>query len=58
MYLQDGNETLDENGLPKKGFPYHWKGSNGLYCAGFAKRGLAGISMDAVNIAEDIRKAY
>lgn len=56
--LQDGNETLDEDGFPKKGFPNQWKGSNGLYCAGFARRGLAGISMDAINIADDIKKAY
>ncbi|XP_078170252.1 putative indole-3-pyruvate monooxygenase YUCCA10 [Carex rostrata] len=57
-WLEDGNETLDEDGFPKKGFPNQWKGSNGLYCSGFARRGLAGISMDAISIADDIKKAY
>ena len=45
---------LNNDGLPKKEFPNHWKGENGLYCAGLAKRGLAGIAMDAKNIANDI----
>ncbi|KAL6658092.1 hypothetical protein ACP70R_003678 [Stipagrostis hirtigluma subsp. patula] len=45
---------LNGDGLPKKRFPDHWKGANGLYCAGLAKRGLAGIAMDAKNIANDI----
>ncbi|KAG5595603.1 hypothetical protein H5410_036835 [Solanum commersonii] len=36
-------------------FPNHWKGENGLYCVGFSKRGLAGISMDAINIIDDIK---
>lgn len=40
--------------MPKEGFPNHWKGEKGLYCAGFAGRGLLGISEDAENIAKDI----
>ncbi|KAH0639473.1 hypothetical protein KY290_036743 [Solanum tuberosum] len=32
----------------------NWKGENGLYCAGFLKRRIAGISMDAIAIANDI----
>ena len=40
--------------MPKAKFPKHWKGKNGLYCAGFASRGLLGISDDAENIAKDI----
>uniref|UniRef100_A0A0E0BGH5 Uncharacterized protein n=1 Tax=Oryza glumipatula TaxID=40148 RepID=A0A0E0BGH5_9ORYZ len=43
-----------DDGFPKKFFPNHWKGENGLYCAGFARRGLAGIAMDAKNIADHI----
>ncbi|KAJ3703953.1 hypothetical protein LUZ61_007658 [Rhynchospora tenuis] len=58
QWLKDGKETLNEEGFPKKGFPNHWKGCNGLYFAGFARKGLAGISMDAVKIANDIKKAY
>uniref|UniRef100_A0A3Q7J421 Uncharacterized protein n=1 Tax=Solanum lycopersicum TaxID=4081 RepID=A0A3Q7J421_SOLLC len=32
-----------------------WKGENGLYCVGFSKRGIDGISMDAITIADDIK---
>ncbi|XP_044958933.1 probable indole-3-pyruvate monooxygenase YUCCA11 [Hordeum vulgare subsp. vulgare] len=45
----------NENGLPIKEYPNHWKGENGLYCAGLAMRGLAGIAVDAKNIANDIK---
>ncbi|KAJ8647311.1 hypothetical protein MRB53_000334 [Persea americana] len=38
-----------------KSFPNHWKGENGLNCAGLSRRGLAGLSMDAQNIANDIK---
>jgi len=41
--------------MPKPGFPNHWKGENGLYCAGFSRRGLDGIAFDARRIADDIR---
>uniref|UniRef100_A0A0E0MGL2 Flavin-containing monooxygenase n=1 Tax=Oryza punctata TaxID=4537 RepID=A0A0E0MGL2_ORYPU len=37
-----------------KCYPNNWRGENVLYCAGFARRGLAGIAMDAKNIADDI----
>ncbi|CAL4981398.1 unnamed protein product [Urochloa decumbens] len=53
-WLKDENCMMNSDGLPKKDYPSHWKGENGLYCAGFARRGLAGISMDAKNIADDI----
>ncbi|CAL4888927.1 unnamed protein product [Urochloa decumbens] len=53
-WLKDENCMMNSDGLPKKAYPNHWKGENGLYCAGFARRGLAGISMDAKNIANDI----
>nr|CAB3492098.1 unnamed protein product [Digitaria exilis] len=53
-WLKNGEIMLNRDGLPKKEFPNHWKGANGLYCAGLAKRGLAGIAMDAKNIANDI----
>ncbi|RLM58471.1 putative indole-3-pyruvate monooxygenase YUCCA11 [Panicum miliaceum] len=54
LWLKDDKRMLNDDGLPEKGYPNHWKGENGLYCAGFARRGLAGISMDAKNIANDI----
>ncbi|CAL4955965.1 unnamed protein product [Urochloa decumbens] len=54
LWLKDENCMMNSDGHPSKGYPIHWKGENGLYCAGFARRGLAGISMDAKNIADDI----
>ncbi|KAL6658090.1 hypothetical protein ACP70R_003676 [Stipagrostis hirtigluma subsp. patula] len=53
-WLKNGDSMLNDDGLPNKRFPNHWKGANGLYCAGLARRGLAGIAMDAKNIADDI----
>ncbi|XP_051220593.1 probable indole-3-pyruvate monooxygenase YUCCA10 [Lolium perenne] len=54
-WLKGGESMLNNDGLPNKEFPNHWKGGNGLYCAGLARRGLAGIAMDARNIANDIK---
>ncbi|KAK1651764.1 hypothetical protein QYE76_069569 [Lolium multiflorum] len=55
MWLKNGESMLNDNGLPTKEYPNHWKGENGLYCAGLARRGLAGIAADAKNIANDIK---
>ncbi|CAL4986321.1 unnamed protein product [Urochloa decumbens] len=57
-WLKNGENMLNDDGMPKQKFPNHWKGANGLYCAGLAKRGLAGIAMDAKNIANDILSSY
>ncbi|RLM70191.1 putative indole-3-pyruvate monooxygenase YUCCA10 [Panicum miliaceum] len=57
-WLKNGESMLNNAGLPKKDFPDHWKGANGLYCAGLARRGLAGIAIDAKNIANDIWSSY
>ncbi|KAE8766589.1 putative oxidoreductase czcO-like protein [Hordeum vulgare] len=54
-WLKDGESMLNGNGLPIKEYPSHWKGEKGLYCAGLARRGLAGIAADAKNIANDIK---
>lgn len=56
IYIQDYGYALDEDGMPKNRFPAHWKGENGLYCAGLSKRGLFGAAMDAQTIADDINK--
>ncbi|QCE15678.1 probable indole-3-pyruvate monooxygenase YUCCA11 [Vigna unguiculata] len=53
-WLKDYKELFNSNGMPKPGFPNHWKGENGLYCAGFSRRGLDGIAFDAQRIANDI----
>ncbi|CAN6373202.1 unnamed protein product [Urochloa humidicola] len=57
-WLKNGESMLNHDGLPKNEFPNHWKGANGLYCTGLAKKGLAGITMDAKNIANDILSNY
>lgn len=43
--------------MPNQRIPNHWKGENFLYCAGFGKQGLLGISSDAQKIASDINLA-
>ncbi|XP_073363644.1 probable indole-3-pyruvate monooxygenase YUCCA11 [Aegilops tauschii subsp. strangulata] len=55
IWLKNGESMLNGNGLPIQKYPNHWKGENGLYCAGLARRGLAGIAADAKNIANDIK---
>ncbi|CAL4979272.1 unnamed protein product [Urochloa decumbens] len=57
-WLKNGESMLNNDGLPRKEFPNHWKGANGLYSAGLARRGLAGIAIDAKNIANDILSSY
>ncbi|KAI5071350.1 hypothetical protein GOP47_0013601 [Adiantum capillus-veneris] len=49
------NELFSSEGFPKAGSP---RGKNGLYSAGFARKGLLGVSMDAQSVAEDISKLY
>ncbi|XP_057489932.1 probable indole-3-pyruvate monooxygenase YUCCA11 [Actinidia eriantha] len=53
-WLKDDGDLFNNNGMPKRRAPDHWKGNNGLYCAGFSSSGLFGISQDAENIAKDI----
>ncbi|XP_058100002.1 probable indole-3-pyruvate monooxygenase YUCCA10 [Magnolia sinica] len=55
-WLKGDDYLLDKEGMPLPSFPNHWKGENGLYCAGLSRRGLAGVSMDAENIANDIKR--
>ncbi|XP_057793025.1 probable indole-3-pyruvate monooxygenase YUCCA11 [Salvia miltiorrhiza] len=54
-WLQDDEGgVFGEDGMPKEKPPNHWKGENGVYCAGFARAGLAGIAKDAKAISQDI----
>lgn len=53
--MQDGEGLLNESGMPKREFPNHWKGENGLYCVGLSMKGLAGVSCDAKTVAADIK---
>ncbi|XP_073013739.1 probable indole-3-pyruvate monooxygenase YUCCA10 [Typha latifolia] len=57
-WLKDDDHMLNKDGFPRKSFPDHWKGANGIYFSGFARKGLAGVYMDAVNIANDIMLAW
>ncbi|CAD6254021.1 unnamed protein product [Miscanthus lutarioriparius] len=58
LWLKDDKCVLNNDGRPSKGYPNIWKGENGLYFSGFARMGLAGISKDAYNIANDIVSVY
>ncbi|XP_072077928.1 probable indole-3-pyruvate monooxygenase YUCCA11 [Arachis hypogaea] len=53
-WLKDYKGLFNENGMPKPSYPNHWKGEHGIYNAGFSRRGLEGISFDAMKIANDI----
>lgn len=53
--MQEDDNLLDDDGLPKVNYPNHWKSVNGLYCVGFARKGLYGAAMDAQNIARHIK---
>jgi indole-3-pyruvate monooxygenase len=53
-----GSDFFSREGYPKAEFPEGWKGESGLYSVGFTRRGLAGVSLDAVRVAGDIAKAY
>ncbi|XP_042472573.1 probable indole-3-pyruvate monooxygenase YUCCA10 [Zingiber officinale] len=57
-WLKDDDNLMDADGMPKEKVPNHWKAKKGLYCAGFARSGLAGVAMDAQNVANDIKKHY
>ncbi|KAL0419972.1 UNVERIFIED_CONTAM: putative indole-3-pyruvate monooxygenase YUCCA10 [Sesamum radiatum] len=54
-WLKGDDYLLSDDGFPKPNFPNHWKGKNGLYCAGLSRRGLYGAAADAQNIAHDIK---
>lgn len=56
--LQGSSMFSKVDGFPVKPFPDGWKGENGLYAAGFTKRGILGLSLDAKRIAEDIEKKW
>ncbi|RWR96088.1 putative indole-3-pyruvate monooxygenase YUCCA5 [Cinnamomum micranthum f. kanehirae] len=51
-------DFFSKNGFPKQPFPNGWKGKSGLYAVGFTRRGLAGASVDATRIAEDIGRVW
>ena len=42
--------------MAARSYAEHWKGDNGLYCAGMVRRGIYGSCEDAELIAGDISK--
>ncbi|KAM0899897.1 hypothetical protein ACQ4PT_020995 [Festuca glaucescens] len=54
QWLKSDDGLIGEDGMARRSFPGHWKGRNGLYCAGMVRRGLYGSCEDAEFIAEDI----
>ncbi|NP_001354946.1 Probable indole-3-pyruvate monooxygenase YUCCA9 [Zea mays] len=49
-----GSDFFTQEGYPRVPFPHGWKGESGLYSVGFTRRGLSGVSSDAVKVAQDI----
>ncbi|KAI4376162.1 hypothetical protein MLD38_013952 [Melastoma candidum] len=48
------SDFFNEEGMPRTRFPDNWKGEDGLYAVGFTRRGLLGVSSDAIKVAQDI----
>ena len=57
-WVQGDDSLIDETGMAKQTHPNNWKGRNGLYCAGLARRGIYGSAEDALKIANDIGDDY
>ncbi|KAL8158758.1 hypothetical protein V2J09_000295 [Rumex salicifolius] len=57
-WLKGSDMFSQDDGFPIKSFPDGWKGANGLYAAGFSKRGISGLSLDSRRIAEDINNVW
>ena len=53
-FLQSEDGLIGDDGMAARSYPEHWKGKNGLYCAGMARRGIYGSYEDAELIAGDI----
>ncbi|KAL3620548.1 putative indole-3-pyruvate monooxygenase YUCCA5 [Castilleja foliolosa] len=56
-WLQE-SEFFGKNGMLKAPLTHSWKGRRGLYAVGFTRKGLSGVSADAVNISIDIAKVW
>ncbi|EEE67071.1 hypothetical protein OsJ_24041 [Oryza sativa Japonica Group] len=52
------SDFFTQEGYPRVPFPDGWKGESGLYSVGFTRRGLSGVSSDAVKVAQDIAMAW
>ncbi|XP_073158071.1 probable indole-3-pyruvate monooxygenase YUCCA10 [Henckelia pumila] len=54
-WLKGDDYLLNDDGLPMPSYPNHWKGKNGLYCSGLARKTIYGAGIDAQKIATDIK---
>jgi len=52
--FQSDDGLIGDDGMAARSYPEHWKGKNGLYCAGMVRRGIYGSYEDAELIAGDI----
>ncbi|CAL4957246.1 unnamed protein product [Urochloa decumbens] len=53
-WLKSEDGLIGDDGLAARPYPEHWKGENGLYCAGLVRKGIYGSYEDAELIAGDI----
>uniref|UniRef100_J3KYR0 indole-3-pyruvate monooxygenase n=2 Tax=Oryza brachyantha TaxID=4533 RepID=J3KYR0_ORYBR len=53
-WLKSEDGLIGDDGLARRRPPNHWKGENGLYCAGMVRLGIYGSAGDAELIADDI----
>nr|CAB3472819.1 unnamed protein product [Digitaria exilis] len=53
-WLKSKDGLIGEDGMAARSYPEHWKGENGLYCAGMVRRGIYGSYEDGELIAGDI----
>uniref|UniRef100_A0A0D3EMA2 indole-3-pyruvate monooxygenase n=1 Tax=Oryza barthii TaxID=65489 RepID=A0A0D3EMA2_9ORYZ len=56
QWLKSDDGLIGDDGMAGRSYPNHWKGENGLYCAGMVRRGIYGSGEDAELIADDISK--
>ncbi|XP_066314174.1 probable indole-3-pyruvate monooxygenase YUCCA10 [Miscanthus floridulus] len=56
QWLKSEDGLIGDDGMAARSYLEHWKGENGLYCAGMVRRGIYGSCEDAELIATDISK--
>ncbi|KAL5229306.1 hypothetical protein ABZP36_017571 [Zizania latifolia] len=56
QWLKSDDSLIGDDGMARRSYPEHWKGENGLYCAGLVRRGIYGCCEDAEFIAGDISR--
>ncbi|XP_075498896.1 putative indole-3-pyruvate monooxygenase YUCCA10 [Primulina tabacum] len=57
-WLKGDGYLLNDDGLPVRSYPDHWKGKNGLYCSGLGRNTIYGAGIDAQKIATDVKTLW